>query len=220
MVRLVLQIAKGPGSGRALVIAPGERRLVGRAPNADLRVTSDEYMSDLHVAVEVDEGGAARAEDLCSSNGTRLNGASVDKAKLNEGDTLTVGSTEIVVRFERAEEGPSSAARLGLPSDPLVERLIAIIRRDNAKELAAWDPGDERLRVVIAEGLSKAASYGVEDEADLVRYVKLMAILGPSFDEDATLPWAGEILRRKAVGSPRKLDAIKEHIATRYGRIV
>ena len=30
----------------------------------------------------------------------------------------------------------------------------------------------------------------------------------------------GEILRRKVVGSPRKLDALKEHLAARYGRVL
>jgi hypothetical protein len=41
-----------------------------------------------------------------------------------------------------------------------------------------------------------------------------MAALGPRFDEDEALPWAGEILRGRVVG-PRKLAALTKALTER-----
>ena len=99
-MRFVLTIKSGPEEGQTLSIGPGERRLLGRAPKADLRITSDEYLSDLHVSFDVDEAGTCTARDLYSSNGTFLNGSRLDEAVLKSGDTLRAGATEIAVRIE------------------------------------------------------------------------------------------------------------------------
>jgi pSer/pThr/pTyr-binding forkhead associated (FHA) protein len=100
-MRLVLRIISGPEAGRTLALLPGDRRLIGRASKADLCVASDEYLSDLHAAVGVDAQGGCSAQDLCSSNGTLLNGAPLDVAVLKEGDTIKAGATEILVVIER-----------------------------------------------------------------------------------------------------------------------
>jgi len=121
-----------------------------------------------------------------------------------------------VLTLDRAQIEALDRAQIEL----FIDRMEGVLRRDYARELSAWAAGGADLRGAICDGMTRAAGYGVEREEDIERYIKLMAILGPKFDEDATLPWAGEILRRKVVGSPRKLDALKEHLAARYGRTV
>lgn len=238
-MRFVLEIKKGPDAARTLALEPGERRLIGRASHAHMRIESDEYISDLHVAIEVDRYGQCRAQDLCSSNGTRVNGAVIEGAFLAAGDTLRVGETELHVTIDETLGQPRLGELPPLPEvpgplrdkeldkhlhpddkDAFIRRALTLVRRDYARELAAWDPGDEGLRAAIEAAIARAESYGVVREDDIVRYIKLMAILGPRFDEDATLPWAGGILRKKIMGMPRRLDALKEIIAARYGKML
>ena len=37
--------------------------------------------------------------------------------------------------------------------------MIEVLRRDYARELSAWDPGDPGLRAVLCEGMARAAGY-------------------------------------------------------------
>ena len=46
------------------------------------------------------EGAAYWAIDLDSTNGMEVNGRRLKRAKLRQGDTITVGSTELVFRRE------------------------------------------------------------------------------------------------------------------------
>jgi FHA domain len=70
---------------------------IGRSKEADVRI-EDRYASSIHVRVFSREGRFF-AEDMNSTNGTLLNGATLQgEAELIDGDTVQIGDT--VFRFE------------------------------------------------------------------------------------------------------------------------
>jgi|SRR3954468_11131376 len=76
-------------------IVPGENRTLGRATGADFIVNAA-LVSRLHCRFTVLPDGALEVHDLESTNGTFVNGARVDTARLAVGDRLQVGRLELV----------------------------------------------------------------------------------------------------------------------------
>jgi Protein of unknown function (DUF3662)/FHA domain len=74
------------------------RMIIGRSKDSDIQV-SDPNVSRRHAEVR-QEGAAHWIVDLDSTNGTTVNGRRLKRAKLRPGDTITVGSTELVFRRE------------------------------------------------------------------------------------------------------------------------
>ncbi|HUR51208.1 MAG TPA: DUF3662 and FHA domain-containing protein [Mycobacteriales bacterium] len=72
--------------------------VVGRGAEAGIQLT-DTGVSRLHVELEVQPEGIA-VRDLGSTNGTYVNGRRVQSAMLADGDRITVGTTDLVVRTE------------------------------------------------------------------------------------------------------------------------
>jgi hypothetical protein len=68
--------------------------VLGRSRECDVRV-DDPNVSRRHAEVR-QEGATYWLVDLDSTNGTELNGRRVSRAKLADGDTITLGGTEIV----------------------------------------------------------------------------------------------------------------------------
>jgi hypothetical protein len=94
--RLVL-----PGTGGApdrVVLLTGLRTVVGRGPEADLRL-HDTGVSRAHAEVRV-EGALISVVDLHSTNGTLVNGRRVGAAVLSDGDRIEIGATPLVFRRE------------------------------------------------------------------------------------------------------------------------
>jgi len=74
------------------------RTVIGRSKDNDVQLT-DSNVSRHHAEVR-QEGTAFWVVDLDSTNGVEVNGRRVRRAKLDNGDTITLGSTDIV--FERS----------------------------------------------------------------------------------------------------------------------
>jgi Protein of unknown function (DUF3662)/FHA domain len=68
--------------------------VIGRSREADIRV-SDVNVSRRHAELRQD-GTAYVIVDLGSTNGLEVNGKRADRAKIRDGDRITIGSTEIV----------------------------------------------------------------------------------------------------------------------------
>lgn len=77
----------------------GERVEVGRLGECDICL-ADANVSRVHAAF-VREGAGWSIEDLESTNGTQLNGAPVDRARLRDGDTVQIGATQLVYHEPR-----------------------------------------------------------------------------------------------------------------------
>lgn len=78
-----------------------KRRIVlGRSRECDIQV-EDPNVSRRHAELR-QEGAAYWIVDLDSTNGIEVNGRRVKRAKLDPGDTFTVGSTDVTFSTERA----------------------------------------------------------------------------------------------------------------------
>jgi hypothetical protein len=76
----------------------GVETTIGRSKECDIQVP-DPNVSRRHAEVR-QEGAAYWAIDLDSTNGMEVNGRRLKRAKLRQGDRITVGSTELVFRRE------------------------------------------------------------------------------------------------------------------------
>jgi pSer/pThr/pTyr-binding forkhead associated (FHA) protein len=70
---------------------------IGRLPDCDI-VLRDKGASRRHAQLKRDGAGTWTITDLGSTNGMKLNGASVQSRELGDGDRITIGSTLLVFR--------------------------------------------------------------------------------------------------------------------------
>lgn len=77
----------------------GDRMVVGRVATCDICL-ADKNTSRQHAAF-IREGLGWSVEDLGSTNGTVVNGATIDHVRLREGDVVVVGITELVYHEPR-----------------------------------------------------------------------------------------------------------------------
>jgi hypothetical protein len=76
------------------VALQGDEVVVGRLAECQVRL-SDANVSRRHAAfIRLDEGWAI--SDLGSTNGTRVNGRTVERARLSDGDVIEIGLTRLV----------------------------------------------------------------------------------------------------------------------------
>lgn len=85
-----LIVIYGTDLGRQYRLGP-ERLLIGRIHRSDILI-EDSSVSREHAAIERKDGRFI-LEDLKSTNGTLINGESVDVRVLNHGDKIRVGNT-------------------------------------------------------------------------------------------------------------------------------
>jgi hypothetical protein len=76
-----------------------KRSVLGRSRDADVQI-EDPNVSRRHAEV-VQEGSAYWVIDLGSTNGTEVNGRRVQRAKLDEGSSFTIGETTVTFSTER-----------------------------------------------------------------------------------------------------------------------
>lgn len=88
--RLLVKTGVAAGRDHAL----GGECVVGRHPQVDF-VLDDHLVSRRHFRL-VQRGFAWEVEDLGSTNGTLLNGKRVRRARLQDGDRIRAGETELV----------------------------------------------------------------------------------------------------------------------------
>jgi predicted Ser/Thr protein kinase len=96
-MRLRLTFRTGAHRGHVLEFDPPRTLILGRSSQADVQVY-DERISRRHCAIRVDPDGS-RVKDMGSGNGSLLNGAEVRETKIADGDVLTIGRTEIELRY-------------------------------------------------------------------------------------------------------------------------
>jgi len=98
--RACLVVIAGQNVGEMYRIE-GPETVVGRASNANVRL-SDDGISRRHARI-VQEGAILFIEDLNSANGTVVNGATISRQALQDGDKIRLGPTTIL-KFEYQDE--------------------------------------------------------------------------------------------------------------------
>lgn len=108
--RAVLEVRSGFDAARSVVIDGGTPRTVGRGHGADERFPHDAAMSDLHAAFWV-ELGSCKVRDLGTPRGTLVNDRGVGEATLDDGDSVQIGGTRFVLRYDRSVAPPAAVER-------------------------------------------------------------------------------------------------------------
>ena len=103
--REVRRLEPAPSRARAVLAAEGKRNVVsgplaviGRSRDCDV-VLSDQNVSRRHAEVRRD-GAEWVVVDLGSTNGVKLNRRRVEEARLQNGDTITLGVTDLTFELE------------------------------------------------------------------------------------------------------------------------
>jgi hypothetical protein len=90
-----LLIVQEDGASKSVPLA-GDVLTIGRLPDCDVVIT-DKGASRRHAQLR-NEAGAWTITDLGSTNGTRLNGQTVQSRELADGDRITIGTTVLEFR--------------------------------------------------------------------------------------------------------------------------
>lgn len=147
MGELVLEIVEGPGAGERIEL--DRPIVVGRGTDADLMI-SDDQVSRRHARISPGGEGAARVEDLGSSNGTFLNHNQLESdARLEPGDELVVGVAVLELRTEREIADRPTAQRTVPPSlarEPQQPAYVASDLDDQLEAPSRRSRGDRQLK--------------------------------------------------------------------------
>jgi predicted component of type VI protein secretion system len=92
---IVFQV-KSPGQPVRLIVFDTQDLSIGRAAENDLSIEHVE-MSRRHAIISRADGGCI-VQDMGTSNGTFVNGQSIDSVKLSDGDVVRVAEVELVYR--------------------------------------------------------------------------------------------------------------------------
>ena len=128
-MEVVLRVTAGPHAGLEQVFAGEGSYRVGRAAGVPLSLPDDRLLSREHFQLEL-QPPLCDLLDLGSTNGTKVNGLRVERARLRDGDLITVGDTAIEVSVaETMHSGglpPVRCAGCGAraPADLPIERAL------------------------------------------------------------------------------------------------
>jgi len=140
---------------------------IGKVTSSHLRI-EDESVSRMHAILEVDSAGNVHIIDLGSTRGTFINGQRINKAKLESGDAIGIGSLRVEVAFARTDAVmvaplaiapppipmPAVVAKLATPpARPAVLSPFAHVSRDD-------DHGQDRAAGMAKPAIEVAAMLG------------------------------------------------------------
>jgi len=87
--------------------ADGTRYKIGSLRNMEIPIVGDSTVSREHAVICCGPGHEFYVQDIGSTNGTMVNGASVVRQTLSDGDVIQVGKTKLLFRrLQPAAEGP------------------------------------------------------------------------------------------------------------------
>jgi FHA domain len=89
-----LEVKGGPGLKKGTAIDVETAVVVGRDAASDVRLDGDDFASGRHARLETRPDGIW-VEDLGSTNGTFVNGKRITAERLQPGDVVRVGQTEL-----------------------------------------------------------------------------------------------------------------------------
>lgn len=93
-----------------------------------------------------------------------------------------------------------------------IQRMVRHLRDDLGYEREKRKIADEDIEDLVRKGIDKAAGYQVVCEDDVEMYLDCMVLLGPDFDRDRSLGWAGEILRDETLDGEAKMAQIEQQM--------
>lgn len=87
------------------------------------------------------------------------------------------------------------------------DRMVVHLKSFFPKHSSAL--GDEKMRQLIQFGIQRAGTHAFVNERDVCKFIDLMIVFDPGFDQDPACDWAGEILGDPTLTSPpEKMDRL------------
>jgi serine/threonine-protein kinase len=103
-MELVLRVTSGPHAGAQRAFTGPCILSVGRAATVPFSLPEDRLLSREHCRIELNPP-LCDLQDLDSTNGTKVNGLRVDRARLRDGDTVVMGDSVIEVSLAETIHG-------------------------------------------------------------------------------------------------------------------
>ncbi len=91
-------------------VEEGQRLIIGRGEDAEIRIDNT-AISRHHSAIEI-QNGKPFLQDLCSLNGTLVNGQKIDFIQIFEGDDIIIGKFNLVWSSTLAEKETMSSSAM------------------------------------------------------------------------------------------------------------
>ena len=95
-----LVVVSGPYVGHIFRLLP-ESTVIGRDPSCDIvldETAASRQHAKIRTVIGEDKQARFALHDMASANGTLLNGEDVIKSDLSDGDTISIGRTELVFK--------------------------------------------------------------------------------------------------------------------------
>ena len=154
---------------KQFTITDGERKIIGRGDDAEVKIDNS-AISRHHAALEI-QNGKPFLQDLCSLNGTWVNGKQIDFIQITDGDDIKVGKFSLI--YGGITDGDESVSAASLPMDFEDATIFAPTKKKakpNSKK------GIYQLQVVAGSCYPKTLSLsgrtsikiGKSDNSDLI----------------------------------------------------
>lgn len=133
---------------------------IGKLSRSHLRL-DDDNISRMHAVVEVTRTGEVDIADLGSTNGTFLNGEKISRARLRDGDEVSLGGTRLVVQIalpQAETTAPAKGAGTGrkAPKAPRRRKLPPALNPDVYLEQKPIDEGTGKFGLEIGVFLGES----------------------------------------------------------------
>jgi S-DNA-T family DNA segregation ATPase FtsK/SpoIIIE len=213
---LELHVVAGPDAGAVHRLSPGEHG-IGRAVEARVRL-ADPDVSRLHAVLRVGVGAdaATTVHDLGSTNGTTVDGETVDRdgCPLRPGQLLRVGDTRLSLAVPRSEPvscRPDGAGHLQLNRPPRHRAPAGAVRLTHPQEPVMREP---TRFPVLATALPLVAGLALVAVTRTPTYL-LFVVLSPvmvlgSWLSDRTV--GGRARRAQQAEHAQAVEAVQEAV--------
>ena len=161
----------------------GAKAVLGRSKDCDVQV-EDANVSRRHAELRR-EGSTWWLVDLDSTNGTELNGKRVQRAKLSDGDTITLGATDLVFAVSNDMNVDVDEALLALKVAFIVLLYLFIWRivRSASRDFGTG-PGTLPAQESVLLRPTEAAGLGLAS----VTRARLVVLKSPALDVGEEIP--------------------------------
>ena len=167
---------------------------VGKDPKSHLRI-DDDLASRMHAVIEVASPDDVTLIDLGNEPGTLVNGARINKCKLSVGDTVQIGTTQVVLERSEAagaeaQYAPAPQAPAAVASNPFAAASNPYAAASNpfaaaqapSPFAAAANPFEAQLNPFSAS--ARQAALAVPDNAPPGSYTYTLVKSGPDVSPD------------------------------------
>lgn len=96
-----------------------------------------------------------------------------------------------------------------------VRRMVQHLQDQFPADCRTHDYNFKSLSSLVSNAVDEAEIYGIDQPSDLQLYLECLAMLGPTFNREASL---ANVLTRLDLDGTAKMDAIHDHLIVKFAR--